>query len=96
MKRLGSLLGVALALCLLASFALANETSASIAADKPLAQLRELPPVGVQGVQWLSPVEGEKLYIGEAKVSQAERLMVAFVLSADGSEMHDVTFLSRT
>jgi hypothetical protein len=37
------------------------------------------------------PGEGESLYVGEMSFPQTERAAMAFVLSADGSEIHDLT-----
>lgn len=38
-----------------------------------------------------TPGEGEALYLGAANASQAEALYVAFVLSADGGSVKDLT-----
>ena len=37
------------------------------------------------------PGEGETLWLGIGEVKEAESLLIAFVLSEDGTQMHDVT-----
>ena len=41
------------------------------------------------------PEAGEALYLGAANVSQAETLYLAFVLTADGQSLRDLTVLAR-
>lgn len=47
--------------------------------------------VEAAGMTLPEPGEGEALYLGAANVSQADALYVAFVLSADGATVHDVS-----
>ena len=66
------------------------------AAQEPAAEpaeLRELPDVGLDGFPWLTPARGEKLYIGEAKVSQAKLVYLMFIISADGNALEDLLIL---
>lgn len=51
---------------------------------------KTLPAVNDSEFRWPIPGEGERLYIGAAEFEQAERLYVAFVLSADNKSIHDV------
>ncbi len=52
---------------------------------------REPPAFTTKDFRWPVPAPGERLYIGEAEVSQADQLYVAFILSSDGTEIHDLT-----
>lgn len=70
------------------SAASANQT------QMPLAAL-ELPTFTAKDFSWPAPATGERLYIGEAEVSQAKRMYLAFIVSADGDRIHDLIIHSE-
>ena len=56
-------------------------TPADTSGEAPADTGEFIPPV---------PGEGESLYLGQAVYDEADNCLVAFILSADGSEIHDV------
>ncbi|NLV59445.1 MAG: leucine-rich repeat domain-containing protein [Clostridiales bacterium] len=72
----------------------ANQTQMPSATPQPSATL-DLPTFTAKDFSWPVPAAGERLYIGEAKVSQAKRMYLAFIVSADGREVRDLTIHSE-
>lgn len=92
--RMKKLIPVLMVIAVMASFAFSQaraENAAVAGVTKPL----EPPTVAAKGFSWPAPAEGERLYIGEAHVSQAKRMYMAFVVSADGTTLHDLTIHSE-
>lgn len=72
----------------------ANQTQMPSATPQPSATL-DLPTFTAKDFNWPVPAARERLYIGEAEVSQAKRMYLAFIVSADGREVRDLTIHSE-
>lgn len=77
-------IAILMMLCLMAPFALAD------AVEAPTREAVE-----AEGMTLPEPADGGSLYLGAGNVSQADKLFVAFTLSADGASMGEIVLFIK-